>query len=553
MKRLALLGLLAVLPIFAQQPAQQAAQPPKSIIADVHPSSTPHMFAADFGGVLSEGRYAIRDATMLKLIKEAYDVNQDDIAGGPGWMSYDIFDVIFKVPAGTTPSTVRPILQSVLADRFGLVVHHDTRPMPRWVLTVGEGGPKLKASNGSGESGCKRLQGPGMGGPITPGSFPNFKVACHNLTSAAIAENLSPLARDYLNPNIDSDHQIIDATKLQGSWDFDLEWSLRGAPGANHITIFEAVSQQLGLKLSERNFPEPVLVVDKVNRRPTDNPPAVAKMLAIPPPRFEVASVKPADPSKRQFMGILYTGGSQVHAGGTLRFLIGLAYQIPFRSENDLVVGLPKSADSQRWDILAKLPSTGEGAPNTAAGGRPRPPALSVAAEMLRGVLLDQFELKAHTENREVAVWALTLRSGPPKMKRADDSERTGCNADFTAPTPPGNIGHMMRCTNESMAQLVENLQQMAGSSFDHPLVDATGLKGGWDFLLGWTPTSQYQRLAPPSPGQPAGSPIASDPSVPGDVPIFDAVERQIGLKLVKEKRSIPVIVVDHVDEQPIE
>ena len=251
-------------------------------------------------------------------------------------------------------------------------------------------------------------------------------------------------------------------------------------------------------------------------------------------------------------MGILYTGGSQVHAGGTLRNLIASAYQIPFRFENDLVVGLPKSADTQRWDILAKLPSTGEGAPNT-ANGRPMPPAFSVITEMLRGVLLDQFELKAHTENREITVWALTLRNGAPKMTRADESERTGCNADFRAPTPAGNIGHMVRCTNESMAQLVENLWQMAGSSFDHPLVDATGLQGGWDFSLGWTPTSQYQRPAPPNPDQPPGAPIASDPSVPGDVPIFDAVERQIGLKLVKEKHSIPVIVVDHVDEKPIQ
>ena len=150
-------------------------------------------------------------------------------------------------------------------------------------------------------------------------------------------------------------------------------------------------------------------------------------------------------------------------------------------------------------------------------------------------------------------MWALTLRNGAPKMKRADDSERTGCNADFTAPTPPGNIGHMMRCTNESMGQLVENLSQMAGSSFDHPIVDATGLKGGWDFLLGWTPTSQLQRPASASPDQPAGAPTATDPSVRSDVPIFDAVERQIDLKLVKEKRSIPVIVVDHVDETPIQ
>jgi uncharacterized protein (TIGR03435 family) len=235
-----------------------------------------------------------------------------------------------------------------------------------------------------------------------------------------------------------------------------------------------------------------------------------------------------------------------------LRALIALAYQLPFRAEGDLVVGLPKSADSQHWDILAKVPSTGEGAPNT-AGSRPMPPPLSVATEMLRGVLLDQFGLKAHTENSEVTVWALTVRNGTPRLTPADDSERTGCKSDLSAPKPAGNIAYMVRCTNESMAQLVENLRQMAGSSFDHPLVDATGLQGGWDFLIGWTPTSQLHSPVPRNPDQPPGAPIASDPSVPGDVPIFDAVKRELNLKLVKEKHSIPVLVVDHVDETPVQ
>lgn len=568
MTKTALLVVLAIGPVFSQQaptqtaqnPTQQTTQPlgqqapQQPIIADVHPSTTNRLYARNFGGVLSEDRYSIRDATMLKLIKEAYGVNQDDIAGGPGWISYDIFDVVFKVPDGTTPETVKPMLQALLADRFGLVVHNDTRPMPRWVLTVDDGGAKLKPSDGKGESGCKQVAGPGMGGPPDPNAWPNMKVACHNLTSAGIVENLTPLARGYLNPEFDSNHKIIDSTKLQGSWDFDLEWSVRYAPTGSHITIFEALDKQLGLKLVSRNFPEPVLVVDKVNRRPTDNPPAVSMMLALAPARFEVASVKPADPSKANNRSYWFNTGSQMHFGGTLRQMIAMAYQVPFKAEEDMVVGMPKSADAQRWEILAKLPSTGEGAPSS-VHGQALPPSISILLEMLRGILIDQFELKAHTENREVTAYALMQRNGPPKMTPATDSERTGCVADFFAPVPPNsNIGHMMRCTNESMAQFVENLHQMAGNSFDHPIADATGLDGAWDFLLGWTPPTQYQK--PKAPGSDTGgvAPMASDPTgLGGDVPIFDAVERQINLKFVKEKRSIPVIVVDHVDEKPVE
>ncbi len=533
--RLTLAALVMVItPAFTQQP--------KFDLADVHPSPTTHFYATNMGGVLRNGLYVNEDATMLQLITAAYGVTEDAIAGGPGWISYDLFDVVAKVPEGTTPANAKLMLQSLLADRFGLVIRNETRPVPRYVLTVGKGGPKLKASDGSGDPGCK------MGPPpmtIEPGTTPKFKITCHNLTLAAIAENL----RRFAGHNLD--HDVIDSTKLQGSWDFDLEWTDTVSAALNGISIFDAVDKQLGLKLELQNIPMPALAIEKVNRRPTDNPPAIATMLAIPPARFEVASVKPVDPSSRPFMGPAYTGGSQIHLVGTLRLLIAVAYQVPMRYQDDMVVGLPKSADTQRWDILGKLPSTGLGAPSDATG-RPMPPPLSVAQEMLRGVLLDQFELKAHTENREVTVWALTLHNGTPKMIQANDSERTGCKGDPSAPKPSRNIPYMVHCQNESMAQLAESLQRMAGGMFDHPIVDDTGLKGGWDFYLGWTPNNQMQSQ-PPNPASNPDQAAVTPASDPGDVPIFDALERQVGLKAVKEKRSIPVLVVDHVDEKPIQ
>jgi uncharacterized protein (TIGR03435 family) len=91
----------------------------------------------------------------------------------------------------------------------------------------------------------------------------------------------------------------------------------------------------------------------------------------------------------------------------------------------------------------------------------------------------------------------------------------------------------------------------MATGYIDHPVVDATGLKGGWDFLLAWTPTNQLHTPKVPNPNQPAGTTVeASDPL---DISVFEAFQKELGLKLVKEKRSIPVIVVDHVSEKPIE
>ena len=238
-----------------------------------------------------------------------------------------------------------------------------------------------------------------------------------------------------------------------------------------------------------------------------------------------------------------------MEAGGTLRFLIALALQIPANISTDTLIGLPKFADGTHWSIIAKVPTTGEGAPNI-VGGRPLPPPLSVGLEMLRGLLVDQFELKTHAENREVTVYALTMAGGKPKMAQADDSERSGCKPDPNAPKPFTNIQTMIACKNTTMADLAQNLAQQANAYIDHPIVDATGLQGGWDFLIGWTARAALETPRAPSSDQPGA---VAEPSAPSGISVFEAVERELGLKLVKQKRSIPVIVVDHVDEKPLE
>jgi hypothetical protein len=182
-------------------------------------------------------------------------------------------------------------------------------------------------------------------------------------------------------------HDVVDETKLEGKWDFDLEFTpatILPEKGRDGISIFEAVDKQLGWKLELQDVPVPVLVVASVNRKPSPNSPEVATALALAAPRFEVASIKPANPDQRVMRGMLYRGGSQMQFGGTLRSLIAQAFQIQPNAANDKIVGLPKFADSQLWEITAKLPSTGEGAPNSAAA-RPAPPPLSIILDMLSG------------------------------------------------------------------------------------------------------------------------------------------------------------------------
>src|SRR5215831_13570719 len=246
------IGMLSTLAVHAQDPinSQKATgSKPRFEAADVHlsPSATnPYNYAS--GGVLRGERYELRKATMLDLIKTAWNVDADTVFGGPNWLELDRFDIYAKAPLDTPPETIRLMLQALLRGRFGLVIHEDMRPLPAFALTVGENKPKMTESNGSTVPGCEYQ--PAISG---------FQVnACRNITMDAFAQRLRQIAPDYLAA------PVVDETGLEGTWDFDLKWNNRSRipqPDAIRTTIFNAVDQQLGLKLAPRSA-APVLVVD---------------------------------------------------------------------------------------------------------------------------------------------------------------------------------------------------------------------------------------------------------------------------------------------------
>ena len=149
------------------------------------------------------------------------------VSGGPSWLKSDLFDVVAKVPAGTTPANLKLMLQSLLADRFALVVQTESRPSPRYVLAVGKGRSKLKrAAAPGGDPGCKQERAaPAAAGPDGRTPPPNIKASCHNMTSQDIADTLKQMAGGYTTY---LDHDIIDSTNLEGAWDFDMEWTPPG-------------------------------------------------------------------------------------------------------------------------------------------------------------------------------------------------------------------------------------------------------------------------------------------------------------------------------------
>lgn len=513
--------------------SQAAEKPPAFESADVH-VSVPSSFASMSGGVPRDGRYELRAATMLDLIRTAYGVTDDKVVGGPGWLSSERFDVIAKMPHGAPPETAALMLRTLLAERFDLKAHNDNRPLPVFVLTGGRNRSKMKPSDGS-QNGCQSQPQ----AAAQPGVIPYNEVSCHNLTGAAIAEALRQIAGGYL------DRPVLDKTNLEGSWDFTLKWTSRGqlaAAGADGISIFDAVDKQLGLKLESQRVPMPVIVVDRVNRQPSRNPPALAETLPQEKPEFEAAEIKLSPPGSRGD-SIRYTQGGRVDARGMLRELIAISYEILPSIAADSIVG-PKFIETTHFTIVAKTPSSGIGAPARVDGREVAPP-LSVAMMMLRSMLEDRFKLKAHREDRPASSYALVAK-GETKLKKAEASDRAGCKADPGAiPTSPNGVSLVaVTCQNTTMAELIQNLPRLGNGYIDHPVVDHTGLPGGWNFTMIWTPSAALDNR--PSNAPPG---VASDP---GSVSIFEAVER-LGLKLEKGTNTIPVIVIDHVEEQPVD
>jgi uncharacterized protein (TIGR03435 family) len=530
--------------LFVAAFAQSTPPLPVFEVADVHTS--PRRPTSTMRSLLRRGRYELQNANMVDLIQTAYGVNAENVVGGPNWIEFDRFDVIAKVPSDTPPETLKLMLRGLLADRFKLVVRNDTKPVATYVLTAGKGKPKLKEAEPSGKTGCQtqppaRIAAP-VGGQI---SLPRVTVSCHNMTMEAFASALRGLAAGYFT------NAVVDSTGLKGSWDFDLQWTNKGLlplAGSEGVTIFDAVDKQLGLKLEEQKLPAPVIVVDQVNRKPTDNSPDLeAKLPPLPPLEFEVAEIKPLMP------GALPTGGGPIGLlpGGRVNlpgFPLRLAVSLAWNLNSNEIVGAPKWLDSNRFDIIAKAPP--ELAP---ANGAPAP--LDDLGPMLQALLKDRFKMKAHFEDQPVT--AYTLVAEKHKLKKADPSSRTNCkmgNAPNMANSGPIRLpGRLVTCQNITMAQFADQIQIIGGSYVRYPVVDATGIEGGWDFTLTFSPIppSQLAGLRGANPFVPAaGAGVeASDPV--GGLSLFDAVEKQLGLKLETQKRSYPVFVIDHIEEKP--
>ncbi|MEI9812002.1 MAG: TIGR03435 family protein [Acidobacteriota bacterium] len=142
-------------------------------------------------------------------------------------------------------------------------------------------------------------------------------------------------------------------------------------------------------------------------------------------------------------------------------------------------------------------------------------------------------------------------------MAKADPENRGACKE---GPGPDGkdprkdtpSRSRLYTCLNLTMAEFAERLQGIASGYLKAPVVDATKLEGMWDFTLNFSPAPNSNgNGSAPVPLQVSPAPVAADPS--DALTLFEAVASQLGLKLEAEKRMMPVLVIDHVDEGPTE
>jgi uncharacterized protein (TIGR03435 family) len=521
---------------------------PQFEVADVHVSA-PAANSRMRGGGIRAGVYQIQMATMLDLIKAAYSVDADKIVGGPSWLELDRYDVFAKAPNSTSLDSARLMLQALLTDRFKLVLHADSRPLPGFALTVARGGtPKLKKADGSGNTGCTmtlrytqeelaaRRHALILAGNTNPVILQTNLFRCQNMTMSAFA------ARFRGMPNGQQQFaNVADRTGLGGQWDFNFQYTTQPPPGASEIdgesvTIFEALEKQLGLKLEAAQVSTAVMVVDSVDRKPTENPADVKTILPPPPPAaFEVADLKLSAP------GAPEVGSPGPQPGGRfevrnfpLSFLIMIAWGL---NSNSTLTGAPDWLNGVRVDLIAKLPSTDE---TRAVRGVADMDEFQPA---LRTLLTERFKIAIHTEQRPVQGYALVATK--PKMRKADPSLRTKC---FEGPAAGGKdprpsnllLSRLITCQNITLPEFAERLPGLSGAYLRNQLVvDSSGIDGRYDFTLSF------------SAGR--GGPGAEVAVPEGGITLFEALEKQVGLKLEKRSIPAPVVILDHIERKPAE
>jgi uncharacterized protein (TIGR03435 family) len=266
MKRTVVAALFSTLSFFA---FAQPAAVPEFEVASIRVAST-DVIRDSYTPTLNVAPGATLRMTNLRLreiILLAYNIGRRQLVG-PGWLiddpidptDFDRFDIVAKVPANATKDQIPLMLQKLVADRFHLAMHKDSKTLSTFALNVAKGGLKMEtAAEGDRRvPGCRRNMY-GVDGITT--------AVCQSMTTAQLAQQLQTLAPAYFK-----DAPVVDRTGLTKTYDFTLGWLTLAQldAGEQGPSLFDAVGK-LGLTLDRQKDTVEVYVVDRCDKLPTEN------------------------------------------------------------------------------------------------------------------------------------------------------------------------------------------------------------------------------------------------------------------------------------------
>ena len=231
-------------------------------------------------------------------------------------------------------------------------------------------------------------------------------------------------------------------------------------------------------------------------------------------PAFEVATIRPVDPQPNE--GRFFKMESLNHfvaKSYTVKLLIAAAYDLNPKA----ISGGPSWIDSERYDISAVTP------------GEVRP-TRDQQMVMLRALLVERFQLTFHRQQKQFAIYVLTVSKDGAKLKSSGASENDPSSVISTV--YPGRV--VMPARNASMEDFTAVLQRAV---LDRPVVNRTGLTGRYDFDLDWSPS-----------GREFGGDVPVAPEDATSPPLFTAVQEQLGLKLEATHGPAEAFVIDNVE-----
>ena len=260
-----------MLPLVLAWQVVTSAQAPSTVAFEVA-SVKPNQSAGEPSMIVPpRGTVVITNVPLMNIIVNAFGIPAFRMVDAPAWISRERFDVSARIPGTSAPGQTLTMLQTLLAQRFNLKAHQETREQPVYEIVIarpdGRLGPRLKPSSAD----CATAANP----LALPPSMDSPCAALFGVGPAGgrIVSKGQPLARVFSALSMAVSRSVVDRTALQGPFDVDLQWSADvGTPVTNSDTpsIFTALQEQLGLRLEPSRGPVDVLVIDRVERPTPD-------------------------------------------------------------------------------------------------------------------------------------------------------------------------------------------------------------------------------------------------------------------------------------------